>query len=73
MRGRGDLAGFNGTEDRGATATDSVAACIWGVVRRQLAIGITAFMVRRRKAAGLLLPNASRERCSTFWAEKCSI
>src|ERR1035441_6368390 len=47
MRDRGGLAGLTaagaGTAGAAATATDSGAACIWGVLRRQYAIGITTF------------------------------
>src|SRR5260370_38325086 len=39
MRERGDLAGFTGAGKDGATATDSVAACICPGLRRQYAIG----------------------------------
>ncbi len=39
MRGRGDLAVLTGADDDGATATDSVEACICGWLRRQYAIG----------------------------------
>src|ERR1700675_4557057 len=38
MRERGDLAAFTGTGEEGATATDSVAACICLELRRQYAI-----------------------------------
>src|SRR6202163_4295594 len=38
MRERGDLAGFTGTAAGGATATESVAACICRGLRRQYAI-----------------------------------
>jgi hypothetical protein len=38
MRDRGDLAGFTGTAAGGATATDSVAACICRGLRCQYAI-----------------------------------
>src|ERR1700694_316696 len=43
MRERGDLSGFTGTGNEGATATESVAACICPGLRRQYAIRITAF------------------------------
>src|SRR5438034_6142756 len=40
MRGRGDLAPFSSAcDDEGATATESVAACICRGLRRQYAIG----------------------------------
>jgi hypothetical protein len=38
MRERGDLAGFTGASNDGATATESVAACICRWLRRQYAI-----------------------------------
>jgi len=38
MRERGDLPGRGGGADDGATATVSVAACIWGGLRRRYAI-----------------------------------
>jgi hypothetical protein len=47
MRARGDLAGLApvaaDAADEGATATESVAACICRGLRRQFAIEITAF------------------------------
>jgi hypothetical protein len=39
MRERGDLAAFTGAGNEGATATDSVAACICLELRRQYAMG----------------------------------
>jgi hypothetical protein len=39
MRDRGDLAGLTDTGAEGATATESVAACICLELRRQYAIG----------------------------------
>ncbi len=40
MRGRGDLVPFSSAgDDEGATATESVAACICRGLRRQYAIG----------------------------------
>jgi hypothetical protein len=44
MRGRGDLTGFTGAgDDDGATATESLAACICHALRRLYAISIAAF------------------------------
>jgi hypothetical protein len=43
MRGRGDFTGFAATAEEGATATDSVAACICPRLRRQYAIELSAF------------------------------
>lgn len=40
MRDRGDLAGFAATGEEGATATESVAACICLDLRRQYAISL---------------------------------
>ena len=43
MRERGDFGGLTATAEEGATATDSVAACICPRLRRQYAIGLPAF------------------------------
>jgi len=43
MRVRGDLSDFTGAGDDGATATESVAACICQELRRLYAISIAAF------------------------------
>src|SRR4051812_7404081 len=44
MRERGDLTGFTGAADDGATATESVAACICNRLWRRYAIGSVAFI-----------------------------
>ena len=56
MRERGDLEGGlatagAGAAEEGATATDSVAACIWGGLRRQYAIAIHCLHGRSSDAA----------------------
>src|SRR5713226_4045748 len=43
MRERGDLTDFTGAGDDGATATESVAACICHALRRLYGISIIAF------------------------------
>ena len=72
MRGRGDLAGFaGGTADEGATATDSVAACICGGLRRQYAIESLpsrAGLEAARFTMINLVPFSSE--AAPFWAAK---
>ena len=57
MRERGDLAAFTGTGEEGATATDSVAACICLELRRQYAIRIIASTRREPRYGPRILPN----------------
>src|SRR5258707_6033037 len=56
MRVRGALTTFAATGAEGATATDSIAACICSRLRRQYAITITTFARGPRTRPANLLP-----------------
>src|ERR1700721_507963 len=56
MRVRGALTAFAATGAEGATATDSIAACICSRLRRQYAITITTFARGPRTRPANVLP-----------------